>query len=761
MATIEEMLVRIEAESTLFRAELQKATTAVDRFQRSVDQRLGAVDRRFEKLGASIRRFIPALSLGLLGRLGVQALEAAGGIGEMAEQVGVSARALQVLQYAAGQSGVELGELEAGLSFFSKTVGEAAEGTKTAVEAFDRLGVKILDANGVLRPTEDILVDVSNGLAKVSDDATRAAAAKDLLGRGGQKLLPILSGGAERLSEFAAAAERLGLVLSDRVIAQADKASDNLRALREVANKSFQVGLVEGMADGLDDLSAASEAASDVMHALGEAVGAAFRRLAEFVQFIEDNKTLISTLATGLTGFAVAGPVGGVAGAAGGFLLGEFAFKDEIDNAREVIAALEDQLEAAQISEKLGLPGATEQVRTFAAQLVEAESKLATLEATAAAANEATGGALGGETKGDRNPTKKGGSGDNEAKERERALEALNKLVEGYRTEAAAAGEVGIAKEKLVAAIKVEELARKAGVKNVDDYVQAINEEIEAAELAEEILDGQAQSLEAINELEEEGKQLKEDLRTAQEIYNDELEHYSELLRSNAIDYQTYARAVARSQQDLDEANEKSKESTKENLRAVGDFADAIGTAFEDAVLEGAKFRDAMEALAKDVVRILQRILITKPLESSLENILTGGKSGSATGNGIFDFLVSGFNWLSGFGGGSAGLTLGAGNTTGAGGAGFSYLQFGGPRAGGGPVSAFTPYMVGEQGPEMFVPNVSGSIVPNNRLAAGGGHTVVVNVNAPGGTGSSQARATGAQIGRAALAALASGRRIS
>jgi hypothetical protein len=48
-------------------------------------------------------------------------------------------------------------------------------------------------------------------------------------------------------------------------------------------------------------------------------------------------------------------------------------------------------------------------------------------------------------------------------------------------------------------------------------------------------------------------------------------------------------------------------------------------------------------------------------------------------------------------------------------------------RAMGGPVSANRPYMVGERGPELFVPHSSGSIVANNKLAGGGGDTVVVN----------------------------------
>lgn len=51
-------------------------------------------------------------------------------------------------------------------------------------------------------------------------------------------------------------------------------------------------------------------------------------------------------------------------------------------------------------------------------------------------------------------------------------------------------------------------------------------------------------------------------------------------------------------------------------------------------------------------------------------------------------------------------------------------------RAGGGPAFAGTPYMVGEDGPELFVPGSSGSIVPNAQLAGAGGVQVTVNLNA-------------------------------
>jgi len=55
-------------------------------------------------------------------------------------------------------------------------------------------------------------------------------------------------------------------------------------------------------------------------------------------------------------------------------------------------------------------------------------------------------------------------------------------------------------------------------------------------------------------------------------------------------------------------------------------------------------------------------------------------------------------------------------------------------RAGGGTVQRGRPYMVGERGPEMFIPNTGGRIVANHNLPSGGG-TTVVNQNLNFSTG--------------------------
>ena len=66
-------------------------------------------------------------------------------------------------------------------------------------------------------------------------------------------------------------------------------------------------------------------------------------------------------------------------------------------------------------------------------------------------------------------------------------------------------------------------------------------------------------------------------------------------------------------------------------------------------------------------------------------------------------------------------------------------------RANGGPVSAGKRYMVGERGPEMFVPNTGGRIVPNSDM--GSSTNVVVNVDASGSAVEGD-EAEGRELGR-------------
>ena len=66
-----------------------------------------------------------------------------------------------------------------------------------------------------------------------------------------------------------------------------------------------------------------------------------------------------------------------------------------------------------------------------------------------------------------------------------------------------------------------------------------------------------------------------------------------------------------------------------------------------------------------------------------------------------------------------------------------------GSRANGGPVMAGRPYMVGERGPELFMPNSSGMIIPN-----GAGNTINVNVSGRVGASDHELRDIARRVGQ-------------
>jgi phage-related minor tail protein len=116
--------------------------------------------------------------------------------------------------------------------------------------------------------------------------------------------------------------------------------------------------------------------------------------------------------------------------------------------------------------------------------------------------------------------------------------------------------------------------------------------------------------------------------------------------------------------------------------RAVSGSFNSVADTIARAVLAGKASMDSLvNAVLADFDRISTRQFIEKPIE------------------GVLSSLIS------------------------------SLLPIGGARAAGGPVDAGLAYLVGEQGPELFVPQGAGSIVPNG-AAAPARPQIVLNVNA-------------------------------
>jgi hypothetical protein len=172
--------------------------------------------------------------------------------------------------------------------------------------------------------------------------------------------------------------------------------------------------------------------------------------------------------------------------------------------------------------------------------------------------------------------------------------------------------------------------------------------------------------------------------RTPLERYSKEVADLKVLLDAHIIDIETYNRLT----------NEWGT-----NLHLIGVKVDGlkvkIGTelrsgieaTFNAALFGTGKVIDVFKSLIVQIGEAIVKMLILKPL---------------------FDFASSG-----GFGGFIGSL--------------FSGLP---AFASGGPVGGGQPIMVGEQGPEMFIPAMSGRIVPNNAL--GGGVNITYQIDARG-----------------------------
>jgi len=147
------------------------------------------------------------------------------------------------------------------------------------------------------------------------------------------------------------------------------------------------------------------------------------------------------------------------------------------------------------------------------------------------------------------------------------------------------------------------------------------------------------------------------------------------------------------------------KEQEQQKQMADG-LANAIGQgmagAFDDLILGTEAFGDSLRRIASgvltDIARQLLQIYVINQAINAISNIFSPTPGGAAA-----DVK---FNPAA-----------------------FAMPQLAGARANGGSVSAGSSYLVGERGPELFVPGASGNIVPNSAM---GGSNIVVNVDATG-----------------------------
>lgn len=164
------------------------------------------------------------------------------------------------------------------------------------------------------------------------------------------------------------------------------------------------------------------------------------------------------------------------------------------------------------------------------------------------------------------------------------------------------------------------------------------------------------QDAEELVDIFREGEQVFLSTRTEAELYAMEVARLDELLAAGAITQDTYNRAL-----------EDAEIAARDTNGAARELGLTFTSAFEDAIVQGEGLRDVLAGIAQDLARLTIRRGVTEP------------------------FL----DWFGGLDFGSI---------------------FGGFFAEGGRPPTGKVSVVGERGPELFVPDTAGTIVPNHAL---------------------------------------------
>lgn len=687
----------------------------------------------FEKKLLGLKSAVAGIGLLSFAR---NAFQVADAMSDLSNSTGLAVQQIINLQYAVEAAGGRLDQVNQAVLRFSLSIDEAAQGSEKLQAAFSEVGVSLEELGSLSE--EQLLQEVAKGFLEIEDRSRAAGVANDLFGKSIRGIdikkfsQEILDGKskytdyAEAVTKAATLQGKLDRALIDLRIAFLSAIEplvtfvENLKASEGgIAQFTFLikaltvaisilaggalfrsiaalVGTVGRMVTGFKRLSAAGRAAKDVK-ILGGSMQEAAKHAQKAADAIKDKWASNSPLMNALRGAAML--LGSVLGLGSGLgAIGAFsddtgskessdaakaAAEDELKTQREVINALREKI--ATIKE-VGKTYAEENHDII--NTINNEAKY--LKMTA-----------------------------NEA-------EIQKTLDEFYKRTAKAIGDLQAQKAKLTDKDKEQKKA-------IDETIASISEQArkDAARLVAAIQNRQkeTEAINARNRAIEFGEQIRQDTQSIEDLKQEILmlgmtkEQRDKLQRAYLNEKALKERLKA-----IDvEAAKVGKDATQEQIddwerrrQAAIKFYTELGLLQEEQASKEKDYKtvviNALDAIAQkySTVNMIQEgITMTwNRISDAIDTFIQTGKgsfkdlatsiiadlTAMIAKALVFQAIMSVLSTIPGVGP----LLKASGMLT--------------PKASGGPVSGKTPYLVGERGPELFVPNNSGNIVPNNRL---------------------------------------------
>jgi low affinity Fe/Cu permease len=704
MATIEDFILRFKTVGT---AGIKQAGDAISGLKDDVNNFAQAGGPLGNTLNGIVTKLGPVgLAAGVaataFAALGGKALQLANDLEDISGATGIASGSVNTFAgslIAAGGKMEDAGQL---LGKLNQSVQEAASGNETLQKAFQNLGVYVTDANGKVRPTGDILQDITAKFTSGELSAAQYAAAIDIMGKGINRLElsklsaadnPAITEAAKNLDKLNGEIEKIQKAIKDNLIL----------AFGSLAKAINEGGISAGLAKITEELgyltaeilNLPTDAIAGFLNFFGADIknpvglGTPLKALtdkakedrlkfqAEQVKLKAAKEAADKALQKGPASTAPSGPAGGGFGATPEATIKAVA---EYEKRKEqVIADIRKQGQLKANSERL------------TAQLVNAD-KYSSIELKAQADINAV----------NINTT-------SEVEKARTAIFAQERLTRQQKeTEATLKEmELKLKAEADIAAIKERTSeALKAERQRIEDIIRTSKARVEEEKAVNDLInkrnqftndnlsatDKEQARAQKLFDIEEERLKVLRQIRQVKDLPEGErLQREQEV---NAIYEERLAQTRTQNEQDVKNSRDFAKgwqkayntyvESAKENFETAGRIFGKITQGMEDAVVEFSRtgkfeFKDFLNTILEELLRSQVRQLIAQ--------VLGGG------GGGGFKSLTN----LLGF-------------------------------ANGGIVPTNGPVIVGERGPELLVGASGNRVIPNNALSGGG--SVTYNISA-------------------------------
>ena len=149
---------------------------------------------------------------------------------------GLSTDTLQELNYASELLDVSTSTVTGSITKLEKQMGSAANGTQSAIDKFDELGIAFQDSEGNMRDAEDVFWDAIDALGQMDNETERDAAAMELFGKSAKELNPLIEAGSEAFASLADEAHEVGYVMDGETLDAFGALDDNMQRLNNITD---------------------------------------------------------------------------------------------------------------------------------------------------------------------------------------------------------------------------------------------------------------------------------------------------------------------------------------------------------------------------------------------------------------------------------------------------------------------------------------------------------------------------------------------